>query len=289
MPPGNPRRFCLHPPHSRFGGNCVQCWRCCLFPEVWDACPEQCGCNMDMLCSQPSDCPGGTFCQITDDSYIPRCRVRCGATNHLQCPVHVSRNVVVCLLSHVVVNCRHPQRRVPWGTPLSSQPCTECFRDAQDLFGDCTTSCPSGALGNAGLRNTTTPALVQAHVFLAFLAQEVSLCIHPSIHPSTRTPAGSCPDPTHSSLAARCSSKQSMGALPAAHVGPRTSSKNCVGIMLMGWHVAVMQIAPDTAGSFSSGWLTTDDVASWLAWEGVQGPPADRMIRALQGANATVS
>lgn len=48
------------------------------------------------------------------------------------------------------------------------QNCTECESDADELYGDCSQSCPSGALGSSGYNSSSSSS--SDFMFYAFSA-----------------------------------------------------------------------------------------------------------------------
>ena len=47
------------------------------------------------------------------------------------------------------------------------QNCTECASNADELYGDCSQSCPSGALGSSGYNSSS---ILSGFIFYAFSA-----------------------------------------------------------------------------------------------------------------------
>ncbi|GIL43796.1 hypothetical protein Vafri_1407 [Volvox africanus] len=67
-------QFCLAPGRSGSTGLCASCWRCCLFPDVYGACPDRCNCNVGGDCNVSGDCGQGLFCSIQAPWQTPLCQ-----------------------------------------------------------------------------------------------------------------------------------------------------------------------------------------------------------------------
>ncbi|KAG2452836.1 hypothetical protein HYH02_002182 [Chlamydomonas schloesseri] len=71
------KQFCLHPGlNPGATGSCSSCWRCCLFPGVYGACPDSCNCVEGALCEARDGCSPGMFCSLADPWNLPNCQ-RC--------------------------------------------------------------------------------------------------------------------------------------------------------------------------------------------------------------------
>ncbi|KAG2436216.1 hypothetical protein HXX76_006528 [Chlamydomonas incerta] len=73
----DPKQFCLRPGlNTGATGTCSSCWRCCLFPGVYGACPDSCNCVEGALCEARDGCSAGMFCSMADPWNLPNCQ-RC--------------------------------------------------------------------------------------------------------------------------------------------------------------------------------------------------------------------